>query len=425
MTFNLSSILTKLHNSSYFINQPNLKRTGSVHFYFTITSKKPGFLNITPYIDLPPPPPKSSSPKSSAKQQTILVTGGGGLAGTNIITHLLKDKSLASINIIGLDLFLPRGSRNIVDKRVEFIASDLCSASDNSLIDLLVTNNVIGIIHTAGLVWMKDDPASLFNVNTFATSKMLHCARSAKTVKGFIITSSASVINNGKEDRILMSPELVPAGPFESHYAESKANAEISVISSNHENFKTISLRLPGVYGLDDPWLFGPLVKRAMPPLPAVPAKKVEMVYVENVAVAHVEAIKTLIFSSDKIAKKASGRTYNITNCEPDISMGELLDISYDVFPQKSEKPQYLNLTLSYFITIFVEVTYWFCSGSVPKPFDPFWNFTRNSLGYMTHDGTFSTAGNEDIGYKPLFTTRLSVLRIKHLVDEREKAKNK
>lgn len=201
------------------------------------------------------------------------------------------------------------------------------------------------------------------------------------------MTSSASTINPGTKDVNLISPLTRPKDPFLSpssfstDYGRTKAAAELDVLdlSSPELGFYTAALRLPGVYGMGDPWMGGPLSRAELTTLPGNADKKVEMVYVENVAHAHITAMATLL-KGGAAAKKASGRAYHITNNEPSLTMGEFVSQAITYFPD-NPTPNQLPYAVSLMVCCFVELYYWFFQGHVFAPRHPVWNFTRASLG--------------------------------------------
>jgi nucleoside-diphosphate-sugar epimerase len=377
---------------------------------------------------------KQSTDQDEDMVRNILVTGGSGLVGSAIVRQLMQASNLTTgklkYKVISLDLSAPSIESDRYVQGVEYVSLNL-SLNVDEIVQLLIKYQIHGIIHTAGLVLMKNDPATLTNVNVLATEMLLHAAYSKSTyVTCFIITSSTSVVHPGTHDIENLSPSTQPQDPYvspksySSAYACSKAKAELLTLSYGKKGakvrcFRTCALRLPGVYGYNDPWLFGPLLRGELHALPGDPKKCVEMVYVENAAHGHVCALETLLCcksssgsndSSISRADKANGLAYHITNGEPKVTMGEFLNYVVSHAPnQPVSKPLQLPLLLSKTICLFVEFVYWFTQGNVFMKHHPVWNFTRASLGYMTHHNSFSTDGNDVIGYVPLFSSHESV----------------
>ena len=405
-----------------------------LHLVFRLCSMKPRVIELKPFIALPSQSDRMRlhfSPKAATDPQVVLVTGGLGLAGRTIVKHLVASSSPKYV-VHAVDLFLPKAGAGV--SGVTYHASDLSKSSVPSLTKILSDLRVDGVVHTAGLVWMKDDAGSLSNVNILATYKLLHASLLSGSVTAFVQTSSASAINDGTADVIDLHPVGAPyCSRWTSHYSRSKALSEIAVLRANNsDTFKTLALRLPGVYGLNDPWLCGPLARGDFPQkMPGDPNKKVEMVYVENVAAAHVCALSTLLSSSSSSTPcVASGRAYHITNglADRNRTLDSLLREFLQAFPQSDPafgpsgvSPQYLPQWLSVSVTCLLEFAYFYCAGRVPFPNDQIWNFTYASLGYMCNDNTFDTSGNDLIGYTPKYSTTESIAHVKGLVEAAKK----
>ena len=98
--------------------------------------------------DLPQPAPRLKVPS----KPTLLVTGGGGLVGTSILRQLT---SLGTYNIISIDLFLPppKSPRHV--PQVKYIKANMSDQTAQEMAQLLLHYKVNGIIHTAGVVFMR------------------------------------------------------------------------------------------------------------------------------------------------------------------------------------------------------------------------------------------------------------------------------
>ena len=198
---------------------------------------------------------------------------------------------------------------------------------------------------------------------------------------------------------------------YSTDYARSKGLAEAAVLEANYFKFGfgTLALRLPGIYGYGDPWVFGPLARGENNPSPADPAAKLEMVYVENAALAHVCAIETIL-GGGAAAEQSCGRCFHITNGEPEWTAGDFSKACQARF--KAEQPHlstHMPWVVAYVICCGVEFIWWFTQGNVPSPRHPVWDFTRVSLRYTRLDCTLSQEGNELIGYTPAYGVHESI----------------
>eukprot|EP00930_Biecheleria_cincta_P056014 TRINITY_DN42225_c0_g1_i1.p1 TRINITY_DN42225_c0_g1~~TRINITY_DN42225_c0_g1_i1.p1 ORF type:complete len:436 (-),score=54.26 TRINITY_DN42225_c0_g1_i1:224-1495(-) len=393
---------------------------GGIHTFCRLHSKKGKVAAPTSPSSLPNAPQKPLPPV--ADTVTVLVTGGSGLVGARIVDFLTRKQTgsgSARYRVVSADLHQPAPNTSRHVDNVTYETCNLGSMTVLEMEELLDRHKVNIVCHTAGIVLMKDDPAPIFNVNLFAAQKLLLAAKNALAVVGFLITSSTSVINTGQQDNVHMEPSLRAARTrqsFSTDYGYTKAQAENSVLDANDptSNFFTTALRLPGVYGSEDPWLGGPLLRGELTVIPGNPSKHIEMVYVENVAHAHACAIDKLAAGNCDV----SGRAFHITNHQPEITMGQFVQTATAIIPQKKE-PRPLPYLLGLLTCCFSEFWWFFTQGNVFMPQHPIWNFTRSSFGYMNHDGSFSTTGNQDLlGYMPVYDVKGSFEHMKKLASQ-------
>ena len=97
-------------------------------------------------------------------------------------------------------------------------------------------------------------------------------------------------------------------------YAETKARAEKLVLAAASSNFYTASIRPCGVYGERDRWHLPNVLESARTGMLSMrvgqPRTVFQHVYVDNVAYAHVCALKTLLRAPETI----SGQAFIITD---------------------------------------------------------------------------------------------------------------
>jgi nucleoside-diphosphate-sugar epimerase len=423
--------------------------------------------------------PGSSGGGDDGLDRTVVVTGGSGLVGACILRHLLGPSAAPAAppscvrprrfryRVVSVDRCSPPAGSPRFVAGVEYVQGDLVSLGAGGLGALLRSHAAHAVVHTAGVVQLRDDAGLLLNVNHGVTVALLQaCQFEAPTVRALVLTSSASVVNNGRGPSRLLRADDHPAPDpaaspraFSTHYARSKALAEAATLGASAvgrrggcsggggggggkpcPGFHTCALRLPGVYGLGDPWMFGPLSKGKLAALPGDPRARVEMVYAENAAHAHACAVDRLLGEAagddaddaaeahlaDKVgatpaARKAEaedscrGRSFHVTNGEPDWPMGAFVACAVECFKvqQPSGPPTPLPAAVSFVVVRLVEFGWWLLHGCVPCKSHPAWDFTRAALGYMSFDGTLDTAGSEErLGYTPLFGVKTSVEHI-------------
>lgn len=238
----------------------------------------------------------------------ILVTGGGGFLGQAIVHQLLaRGKGVHVINRSGypaldaLGVVCHRG--DIADPDAVMAAAEGCQA-------------VIHVAAKAGPGLRYED---FERPNVTGTENVLAaCERHGIGV--LVHTSSPSVVHGGGD--IENGDESLPyPDHFQSPYPETKARAEQLVLSANGSSLKTCALRPHLIWGPGDNQLLPRLIEKNRAGrlrLPA-PEKKIDTVYIDNAAEAHLLALDNLLGSAT-----AAGKPYFISNGEP-LANGEII----------------------------------------------------------------------------------------------------
>jgi nucleoside-diphosphate-sugar epimerase len=234
-----------------------------------------------------------------------LVTGGGGFLGLYITEQLVSRGNTVRV--------LCRGQYPRLDElQVETIRGDIRDAATVRQ----ACRGMDGVFHTAAVpgIW---GPWDLYHgINTLGTQNVLNaCLESG--VRKLIYTSSPSVIYDGKDhfnvDEMYPYPE---PSTYLCHYPHSKAIAERAVLASNGRNgLATTALRPHLIWGPRDNHLIPRLIERARSGrLRRVGQGRnlISMTYVENAALAHVQAAEHLELNSP-----VAGQAYFINEKDP------------------------------------------------------------------------------------------------------------
>ena len=236
-----------------------------------------------------------------------LVTGGGGFLGRYIVEQLRSRGDAVCV--------FSRGAYpELEELGVEVVRGDLRD-------EAAVATAVAGcdcVIHTAALPGIGMRWRDHFETNTLGTHNVLAACRS-RGVGRLVYTSSPSVVFDGSDHEGVN--ESAPYGTDwleenAGHYSRSKALAEADVLDANGESLRTCALRPHLIWGPRDNHLIPRLIARAKSGrLRRVGdgTNRVDTVYVENAATAH-------LLATDALAQPdspAAGKAYFISQGEP------------------------------------------------------------------------------------------------------------
>jgi nucleoside-diphosphate-sugar epimerase len=231
----------------------------------------------------------------------VLVTGGAGFLGSHIAAKLVARGD----DVVSLQ----RSAVTATSERMTAIAGDIASPE-------VMTEAAKGcdaVIHVAAKAGVWGSRESYERPNVLGTENVI-AACLHNGVQKLIYTSTPSVVHTGGD--IEGGDESLPyAEHFATHYPETKAVAERAVLRANGLALSTTALRPHLIWGPGDPHLCPRVVQRAKAGrlrLVDGGQKRVDAVYVDNAADAHINAL-------DRLGPEAAcaGRAYFITNDEP------------------------------------------------------------------------------------------------------------
>ena len=247
----------------------------------------------------------------------ILVTGGGGFLGQAIVKRLLargdhvrvlNRRAYPTLEALGVDCRLG----DVADEAAVVAASE----------------GVEAIFHVAAKAGSGLNREAFVKANVQGTDNVLTACR-AHGIEHLVYTSSPSVVHGGGDieggDESLPYPDH-----FVAPYPETKALAEQRVLAAGREGLKTVALRPHLIWGPGDNQLLPRLIEknRRGIRLPA-PHKRIDTVYIDNAAQAHVQALDAL-----QANPAISGSAYFISNGEPmaiETVMAQLLTAAGEV----------------------------------------------------------------------------------------------
>ena len=174
------------------------------------------------------------------------------------------------------------------------------------------------VFHAAAKAGVWGPSEEYGSINVDGTRNALEAARAAGALR-FVHTSSPSVVFDGS-DHVEAGPELPYPESFLAAYPRTKAEAERLALAANDTpsgdcRLATCALRPHLIFGPGDPHLVPRLVDRARAGRLAVVGSRdnqVSLTYVENAALAHVEAALRLAPDAPH-----AGRAYFVNQREP------------------------------------------------------------------------------------------------------------
>jgi 2-alkyl-3-oxoalkanoate reductase len=225
----------------------------------------------------------------------VLVTGGAGFLGSRIVQRLLARGDEVTVCSRNASRALkPRDGLRVLDGDLRDHVHCAEAVSDQQA--------VIHVAAKAGVWGPRDE---YFSTNTEATRALL-LACHKHGVTRFVYTSTPSVVftRGGIEG----GDESLPYPPaFLTHYAETKALAEQSVLKANGKGMTTTALRPHLIWGSGDPHLLPRVLERAKAgKLKQVGdgCNRVDITHVNDAADAHLLALDNL--------EQAAGKAYFI-----------------------------------------------------------------------------------------------------------------
>ena len=315
-------------------------------------------------------------------KMTVLVTGAGGFLGRYIVEELLKK----NYRVIGL---ARNNYPDLISKGIELIQCDIGNSHE---IDGLDLTGVDAIIHSAAIAGVWGDKDKFTKTNYEGTLNLIHLAKKF-CVKYFIYTSSPSVVF-GQDDILNGDEKMDYPNSYLTDYASTKARAEKFVIEQGKKkDIKTISLRPHLIWGPGDPHLVPRILEKAkIGKLKQVGSGEnlVDVIYVENAAYAHIQALEKLMVNSN-----LSGNAYFIGQERP----VNLWDFINDILVRKKIDPieSEISFTAAYRVGFVFEKFYKLLGILKPEP--PMTRFVALQLAkshYFSHQKAI-----EDFSYCP------------------------
>lgn len=320
----------------------------------------------------------------------VLVTGGGGFLGKAICKQLVaRGHEVRALNRHDYPELKALG----VEQRI----GDLRS------LDQVATAaaGCDAIVHTAAKAGAWGSLLDYYETNVRGTDVVL-AACEIHNIRRLVYTSSPSVVHSGK-DLNGVNESTPYATHFLAPYPQTKALAEQRVLAANSPQLATVALRPHLIWGPGDPHLLPRILQRSekgrLRHIGDTP-KKIDTVYVDNAAEAHVLALDKL-----QPGSPIAGKAYFITQGEPinqDAMINALLKAAG--LPPETRR---ISLDFARFVGTYMERIWKLLRIKSEPP------LTRFIVEQLSTAHWFSiAAARRDLGYSPRVTTNEGLARV-------------
>lgn len=346
---------------------------------------------------------------ATISNKSVLVVGGCGFLGHHIVSQLLESSAQVSV----LDFVV---NRNRLDS-VEYHKADISIKADVDAVLTRVRPQVI--IHTASPTALSTDAELYYRVNVDGTRNLLECARSIKTVKAFVYTSSASVVHDSISD-LVDADESFPVIYLPEQkevYAHTKALADelVRVANDPGDGMLTVCLRPAGMFGEGDQNTLRKMIENAESGKNRYQIGSgknlFDWTYVGNAARAHILASEKLLLassSSEAILPRIDGESFFITNGEPMPFWDFVRAIGKEAgFPVHSKDVWVIPKSVGLALAMIVEWIVWAMSLGKQKS-----TMTRGGIRYSCLTRTYRIdKAKARLGYNPTVDMKEGIRR--------------
>jgi len=321
----------------------------------------------------------------------VLVTGAGGFLGRYIA-----------------EMLVARGDqvRSLSRRKYPFldelgVTQHQGDVTDRDAVDL-AASGVDVVFHTAALAGISVRRQPFYETNVLGTSNIV-AACSDHLVERLVYTSSPSVTFDGRDQCGIDESAPYPRR-FLAWYPQTKAKAEQEVLAANGEELRTCALRPHLIWGPRDQHLVPRLLDRARQGTLRIVGdgqNLVDMIYVENAALAHLQAADALIPGSP-----VCGRAYFLSQGTPVNCwdwVNEILALAK--LPPVTKRIPY---RAAYAVGAMRESTWWLLRRS-DEPL-----MTRFLASQLARSHWFDiTRAKEDFGYRPKVSTEEGMRKLR------------
>ena len=330
-----------------------------------------------------------------------LVTGAGGFLGGAIARALLDRGD----DVRGFS----RGEHpDLATSGIEQHRGDLV---DGDAV-IAATRGVDIVFHAAAKVGAGGLRAEFHDTNVTGTENVIAACRESG-VAALVYTSTPSVLSGiGDLDGV---DESVPYPTrYSADYGRTKAEAERLVLAAVSDDFKTVALRPPLVWGPGDTSLLPRLVERRSG-LRRIngPPKRQDITYIDDAVQAHLLAADLLLAGGER-ARRINGRPYFVSSGEP----VEIWDFVNGLLEAAGASP--IRKSVSLRTALAVGWVFEKAHAISGREGDP--RMSRWIVRQLTSSRWFDIgAARRDLGYEPAVSLEEGMRRLKAWLDEQDR----
>ncbi|MFI4875184.1 MAG: NAD-dependent epimerase/dehydratase family protein [Blastopirellula sp. JB062] len=321
-----------------------------------------------------------------------LVTGGGGFLGRYVVELLLARGD--QVRVLGR-----RDYPDLAAQGVECLRGDV---SDLDAVTAACAEQDV-VFHTAAIAGIWGRWQDFYQTNVVGTQNILAGCRK-RQVRKLVFTSSPSVTFDGADQNGVDETAPYP-NRWLAHYPHTKALAEQQVLAAHQPgSLLTCALRPHLIWGPRDQHLIPRLIQRAQSGKLRIVGdgkNRVDMIYVENAAIAHLQAADALTDESP-----VGGKAYFLSQGEPVVCwewINQLLELAK--IPPLRRKISY---RAAYAIGRVLETAY-----QIARKYDAEPRMTRFLAAQLATNHYFDlTAAQRDFGYQPQISQEEGMRRL-------------
>lgn len=287
---------------------------------------------------------RSQNKKIKQRENRVLVTGANGFIGSYLCDALIK-KGYEVIGLVYKDQERIRYLKK--NKKIKIVSIDITNFKE--VFKIFKKYKPQGVFHTAALIPREENtsPLLLFETNIKGTLNLLEACRLQK-VKKFVHSSSMSVY--GKNIRYLPIDEKHPLNPIDFYGLSKRQAEELCKFYAEKYDLNVIILRYAGVYGAGrKDGAVANFVERAIKNQSLKIFNNVgwDIVYVEDVVLANLSALRVAKKLGFKVMNIGSGKETKIKNLANKIIeiSGSKSNIEFNINQTLSPLRFYYNIT--------------------------------------------------------------------------------